>query len=433
MRTGLPRRRRRAATLRNRSAIGGVVGCGGVTRGRFIPQNGSVERYDVVVVGGGPAGSVAAHAAARAGARVLVIERSPRRPPRCTGLVGPRILDLLGIPPRFVLREIRAVRVHAPSGGSVEFRSATPKGYVLDRAGLDRWLLEQAAKAGAAVRCPTAAVGVEGRVLRTTGGPVGFGVLVAADGATSGVRRWAGFPPPAELVVGVQAVVELPSAGDGDRVDVHIGAEVAPAGFAWVVPAEEGLARVGLLTPARREAMPLLSRFLARRCPGQRVVRRENGLVPIGPPPRTVGERVLLVGDAAGQVKPLTGGGLLFGSVAARIAGEIATRQPDRLAEYETRWRATVGDEISFGLRGRKAFLALGDDQLDRIVALLDRPSIRHLVATEADIDQLSRLARACVARPQAWATVMPLVRALGGWTQVKRIIHGLPVGTEPG
>jgi len=392
-----------------------------------------VEHYDVAIVGGGPAGAVAARAAARAGARVLVVERAPRRPPRCTGLVGAPFLDLVAVPPCLVLREVRAVRVCAPGGGVLEFRAAEPKGYVLDRGGLDRWLLDRAAEAGATVRCPAAAVGVAGQVLHTTAGPVEFGVLVAADGAMSAVRRWAGLSPSAEVVVGVQAIVAAASPEGGDEVEVHVGNELAPGGFAWVVPAEEGTVRAGLLTPAGRGAYSLLDRFLAHRFPGERVVRREGGLIPLGPAPCTAGPRVLLVGDAAGQVKPLSGGGLLFGAIAARIAGEVAAERPDHLAEYEARWRALLGDEIAFGLRGRVAFVSLRDGELDRIVAALDRPELRRLVAAEGDMDHPSRLVQAVVARPGLWPAVIPLVRALGGWARVRELARGLPSAAGPG
>lgn len=391
-----------------------------------------MERYDVAIVGGGPAGAVAARAAARAGARVLVVERSPHRPPRCTGLVGAPFLDLVAGPPRLVLREVRAVRVCAPGGGVVGFRAAEPKGYVLDRGGLDRWLLDRAAEAGATVRCPAAAVGVAGQVLHTTAGPVEFGVLVAADGAMSAVRRWAGLSPSAEVVVGVQAIVASPPAG-GDEVEVHVGNELAPGGFAWVVPAEEGTVRAGLLTAAGRGAYSLLDRFLAHRFPGERVVRREGGLIPLGPAPCTAGPRVLLVGDAAGQVKPLSGGGLLFGAIAARIAGEVAAGDPDHLGEYEARWRALLGDEIAFGLRGRVAFVSLRDGELDRIVAALDRPELHRLVAEAGDIDHPSRLVQAVVARPGLWPAVIPLVRALGGWARVRELARGLASAAGPG
>ena len=385
-----------------------------------------MERYDVVVVGGGPAGAVAARTAAAAGAKVLVLERSPNRPPRCTGLVGPTLLDLLSVPPRLVLRSVRAVRIHTPGGRTAELRTDRAKGYVLDRAGLDRWLLEQAAEAGATVWSPASATGFSDGILRTTAGTVGFDVLVGADGAESAIRSWAGLPRPAEVVLGVQAVVA--STAVEDAVEVHLGREIAPGGFAWVVPAEDGLLRVGILTPARRDGRALLARFLSCRFPHAPVLSRESGLVPVGPPEKTVGGRVLLVGDAAGQVKPLTGGGLLFGAVGARIAGQVAARGPDNLAEYEARWRGELGPEIAFGLRARRAFLSLAGRDLDRIVAALDQPEVRRLVAEKGDIDRPSGLVRAVLAQPKAWPA---LARALGGLRLARELVRHLPGGSQ--
>lgn len=374
-------------------------------------------------MGGGPAGAVAARAAARVGARVLVVERSPRRPPRCTGLVGPTTLDVLAPPPRLVVRELRAVRVVAPGGAAVELRAPDGRGYVLDRRGLDRWLLERAAEGGVEVWSPATAVGITGCRLHTTAGAVEFDVLIGADGAESAVRRWVGLPPPGELLVGVQAEVE--ARGGEEGVEVHLGHLVAPGGFAWVVPAEEGVMRVGLLTGARRDARSLLERFIARRFPDRAVLRREAGLVPIGPPATTSAGRTLVVGDAAGQVKPLSGGGILFGAIAAQIAGEVAAQGANALPAYEVRWRAELGAEIAFGLHGRRAFL-VADHALDRLVSALNRPAVHRLVAAEGDIDRPSRLVRAMLSRPGAWPALVPVIRVLGGWGWAHKLGRGL-------
>jgi len=370
-----------------------------------------VEAFDVVVVGGGPAGAVAARTAAQGGARVLVLERAPSHPLRCTGLVSPRFLEALHVPRAFVLREICGLRLVPPSGQAVELRSAQVKGCVLDRPNLDRWLLGLAQEAGAEVRLGIKALGTSKQMVTTSAGPVRSERLIGADGPVSGVCRWAGLPGPAELLVGLQALVAAPF--PEDLVEVHLGQRVAPGLLAWVVPAEDGVLRVGLATSKGHPAAELLRQFLRRRFPGAPVVGWTAGLIPIGPPRKTAHGNVLLVGDAAAQVKPLTGGGLFFGTCGARLAGQAVLRS-EPAAWYERSWRRTLGKEITFGLRARRLVLGLEDKQLDQLVKVLSDPALRRLIAEKGDLDFPSRLVRASLARPEGWRAVVRLFPTLG-------------------
>ncbi len=370
-----------------------------------------MEAFDVVVVGGGPAGAVAARTAARGGARVLLLERAPSRPLRCTGLVSPRFVDHFQVPPRLILRAIRGVCIVPPQGQPVELVSSQAKGYVLDRVGLDRWLLAQAEEAGVKVQRGVKATGLAGQVVHTSRGPVKFGFLIGADGPTSGVRRWAGFGEPSELLVGVQALVEGSCAPD--KVEVHLGQRVAPGFLAWVVPAEEGILRVGLATVDGRQAAQLLQKFLRHRFPGASVVGWATGLIPLGPPQEVARGQVLLVGNAAAQVKPLTGGGLLWGMWAAQWAGQ-AVLQPNAACWYTRRWRGTLGQEVLFGLRARQVFRTLTDEQLEQLVSLLREPALARLLEKNFDLDFPARLVGTVLRRPTAWAQLARLLRTLG-------------------
>jgi flavin-dependent dehydrogenase len=193
------------------------------------------------------------------------------------------------------------------------------------------------------------------------------------------------------------------------------------------VPAEEGTVRVGLATGSGREAGRLLGRFLNARFPKAQVVRQVGGLIPIGPPERTQGGRVLLVGDAAGQVKPTSGGGLYFLALCAGIAGEFAARGPEALPDYESRWRDEIGAELAFGLRARRVLARLSDQDIDRALAALDDPQLLSFLAQTADVDHPSRLVSAVLGRPRLWARFLPLVDALGGWARLRGLLSGLP------
>jgi flavin-dependent dehydrogenase len=117
------------------------------------------------------------------------------------------------------------------------------------------------------------------------------------------------------------------------------------------------------------------------------------GGIPLGPPQKTATDRVLLVGDAAGQVKPTSGGGVYMGAVCAKIAGEVAARAFRRecgLAEYEKRWRNAVGRELEIGMLIHKSVGKLSDENLNEFVSFLNKPDIRELMTEYGDMDHPS-------------------------------------------
>ena len=383
-----------------------------------------MRRYDVVVVGGGPAGAAAARGAAATGARVLLVDQEEERSEavRCTGLVSPRTQELLGFSQKCVLREIRRGRLHAPGGRILDIAAGTTKGLVLDRAALRRELFSLAADAGVDVRCGARALArSEGSVRVETDGraeDLAARVVVGADGPTSLVASWFGLARPSQFLRGSQAVV-LGEAWASDGVEVFLGNEVAPGFFAWSVPAEEGRLRVGLAVAGGVDPEPFLARLLAERFPGE-VVARGRGLIPIGAPEETVGDGVLLAGDAAGQAKPTSGGGIYTGSLCASMAGEIAGYAAlaervsrETLSEYDRRWRKAVGEELRFGLGLHRVRLSLSDPEIDALFAVLDEPSVLEVVALEGDLDYPSELVRAFVRRRDLWPRFAAALPAL--------------------
>jgi len=381
--------------------------------------------YDLVIVGGGPVGATAARVAMEGGIEVLLIEEHSRigQPVRCTGLLSRRGLTEAGIGSTSTLREVRGALVQAPNGYQLRIEAPETRAYVLDRETFDQELVAEAKRRGAELWTTSKAVGTrdgeleivrEGQRVR-----VKARLIIGADGPQSRVAEWSGLGGPQGLIYGLQASLSRQPERE-EFVELFLGKDIAPGLFAWAVPSSPGTARVGLGT-AQRERLRACFERLMDRFAGDPVTIN-GGLIPIGPPPRTVADHVLLVGDAAAQAKPTSGGGLYTGIVCAKIAGEVAAKavkvgdtSVEALGEYEQRWRKLLGRELRFGMLFHRLFANLSDDDLNRIIAALDDPEILGIIAAYGDIDYPSRLVKELAKRPRLWRKLLKLIPAKGG------------------
>jgi geranylgeranyl reductase family protein len=385
-------------------------------------RTGSTLRADVVVVGAGPIGAVAARSAAAEGASVVLVDRRDDldHSSACTGLISPRTLSILGALPDCVVREIRAIAVHAPDHRTLDLAADHTKAVVVDRPCLERDLHRAAQEAGVDIRLATEAVSAsaDGVVLASHDGQqtVVAPIVIGADGPGSRVAQWFGLPAPERFVRAAQVVLEFPVAPRPDRVEVFLGHAVAPGFFAWMVPADDQTARLGLGVSPEHDPMLYLDRLLDAQFPECRVVSRSGGRIPTSPARHAAADGVLLVGDAAGQVKPLSGGGLFPGGVCARIAGRIAAeaaraRRPDRMASaYESEWRSAVGREIAFGRSIRRISSMVSDRELSAVFAACDDQDLLAFLAEHADIDRFHRLPDNLAVHPSLWGKILRLL-----------------------
>ncbi|KCZ70681.1 geranylgeranyl reductase family protein [Candidatus Methanoperedens nitroreducens] len=362
-------------------------------------------KYDVVVVGAGPAGAIASKYAARAGARTLLIEEhaSIGSPTQCTGLISKAALVECEIGEgSFILSKMKGAFVYAPGGEELTVRGKDTKAYVIDRKIFDRALVERSLDQGVDILLKTRFIDMNGgRISVIAEGEqreIHADIIIGADGIQSSVGRAAGIPRCKKFLSGIQ--FEAPyTAKDPEFVEIFTGNDIAPGFFAWAVPFG-GIARIGLARS--QDDIPAIS-YLERLLKHPVVASRYRGSltehviggIPLGPPVKTTKDNVMLVGDAAGQVKPTSGGGIYIGAVCAKLAGEIAakaSRKEARLGEYEKRWRNSIGRELATGMRIHKSLGKLRDNDLDEFIAYLNQPQIREIITEYGDMDHPSIL-----------------------------------------
>lgn len=342
-------------------------------------------RYDLVVAGAGPAGSTAAWQAARLGLSVLLLEKRQEigSPVRCAeGVADEPLAAFLEPDPAWIAARVTQARIVARAGGrEVQcWQGEGGLGYVLERRIFDRALAEQAARAGAQVRVKAPVTGLLGRggqvcgvVARIDGQAVEIeaGVVLAADGVESRVGAWAGLDTQLPLHDTMVCAQYLLSGIDWDPscLGYWIDDDLTPGGYAWVFPKGEGRANVGLGLQAglsRETALAYLQRFIEREpaLSAGSPVTLVAGNVPVALPCRTlVTGGLMLAGDAARQVDPLTGGGILNAMVAGRLAAETAARAlasgpatVAALAPYQEQAGLLIGHGLARNYRLRQRF-----------------------------------------------------------------------------
>ena len=374
------------------------------------------NEFDAVVVGGGPCGSFSALTAAKLGARVAVCEEHGTIgiPTHCTGhlnLNGLKRLKLHPLPKHILENEFRGVIFYSPSGIEFSIRFDSPVTCAVNRELFDKYLADVAMRAcveyhlGSRVESLILEKGiVKGVVIDSRGfkETLSSKIVINAEGVSSVILKKAGLQSlnRSMVVSAVHAEMDKVDDVEDDLVEVYLGEKYAPGFFAWIIPKKDGTAKVGLATnvgnPKRclhkfMQDHPIASSKLNK----SKILKQSFHLIPIGGSiSKTYHNGLLIVGDAASQVKPTTGGGVIFGLLCSKIAGEVAHEaiknndfSKEFLSRYENRWRALIGFELTLMRRLRIMLNDLSDQKIDKIIELCTRLEMDKVLRKHGDLD----------------------------------------------
>lgn len=354
--------------------------------------------FDTVIVGGGPIGSYIAGKLSLRGHKVVVLEKKSTAGQEtcCTGIISKECHDLLQLNGTTKAMQVNSAVMLSPSGRPLQFQRKDEVAYVVDRSSIDIEVADHAQKAGAEFRFSTHVTDIEVhpdyiRVKTNGNGQHHFleaRCAIIATGYGSVLSQKLNMGKISNCIIGVQAEVET---CDSHEVEIYTDRNMAPGGFAWLVPTSNCKSLAGLMTFDDQEEHLnyLLNTLKAEGKISSYDLSNSYGVIPLRPLPRTYSDRILVVGEAAGQVKPTTGGGIYFGILCASIAvdvihqaiesGDYSTRY---LSSYQKRWREKIGKELMIEYWSHKALTWLNNQQIEYLFSVARKKKIQETISS---------------------------------------------------
>ncbi len=373
--------------------------------------------YDIIVIGGGPAGSTFARVAAQEGRDVLVIDKRKEigNPVRCGEGLGSREVVAQGIdvPKQAISADIQGAKVVGPNGKEIVWKEENvTTGWVLERKIFDKWLCELAVDKGAEVRTYTRALDLieeEGKIAGVKVAQWGKDeheirapLVVSAEGMEAHIAKKAGFDTVHKLYdVDTCYQYEMKPYDHENLIELYFGNEMAPRGYVWIFPKKDKRANVGIgiggnLTNGDKNGMPgadpkiLMDKFIANheQLKDSSTLDDFGGVISVGAPMNGfVRDNFLVVGTAAKQVDPIHGGGIALAMEAGILAANTALKAKekgytkDSLMEYEKIWKDTAGKKVAKRLMLRHVLEKVTDDDLNHIFNTITQDDLNNVMA----------------------------------------------------
>ena len=371
----------------------------------------NIKEVDVLVIGAGPAGSIAAREASKNGAKTLIIDKKSEigTPKRCGEGIMDGVLEKVGIEAdeKWIARHIDGARLVAPDNTSAWFTSEnleTPAtGIILERKVFDKHVTMDAIRNGAEVMIKTEATGITRKDNYLLTDIVSFNgkydqikakIVIGADGPEGRVASWMGIDtkvPLSEMESGAQYEMTNLKMEKNDTIEFYFGS-VAPGGYAWIFPKGYDTANVGIDVSGikgEKTALEYLDDFIANNeetKDGQIVEVNVGGNPLCGVFDKIIADNFMLVGDAAGCVSPITGGGIDTGLESGMIAGQVAAKaikdgnlSEENLQEYADYVNENIGKKFEKLITVRDFIYNLEDDDMNEYIGAIADANITSL------------------------------------------------------
>ncbi len=396
-----------------------------------------IDNTEVIVVGGGPVGSYAAFNLAKKDIKVTVFEEHSQIgvPSHCAGHISIRSLKTMGLyplPEGILENKFCAANFYSPYGTKFSLHLSCPVTVALNRARFDQYLAGQAEAAGAtfAVSSHVQSLAMADGYVKGINVTQGEGstmqvnskIVVDAEGVSSRLLRQTGLTPlkPSGIVYAVEAEMENVQNVNLNAVEVYFGKAYAPGFYGWLIPKSDGSAKVGLATN-KGDPREYLKKLMTKHPVASKQLAKAkithvgyHAITLAGPIPQAYTNGFLAVGDCASQVKPTTGGGVIFGLTAAKEAAEVATKaiaQDDVsyrvLQEYQKRCDYLLRFDFNVMLRLRRFLNSLSDEKLDEMLRVCDKLGVDKALRGVDEIDFQGKMLLTAVQKPAIAAALL--------------------------
>jgi len=389
------------------------------------------KKYDVAVIGGGPIGGNIAKKIAEKKYNVAIFEQNKKigEPLKCAGLVTPRIFDMLDISKEIVIQnQIKGANIHSPSGHILTIGGDKVHALVIDRTRFDKEIIQDSKKHGVDVFLENKILSAQLQanhidIATSKKTEIKCKLLIGADGPHSKIRGLFQLPQPLEFLRGIGAEISGVNL-DPNFVEIFVGNKTAPGFFAWIIPTNKkgDNARIGLCINQKSSNSPkhfflkfLKNKHTSKYLDKTEIIKDIAGVVPLGHVKKNYSSNIMVVGDAAAQVKPTSGGGIYTGLLCAEHCSKIAVEALQKddfsktvLKKYQKLCSLDPGRELDLGLKFRKFFKNLSDKQLDKYIQRFSNTEISEIITKHGDIDYPSNLIKPLLKKSPSLLKLMP-------------------------